>query len=213
MEFSCTAETLAKIQSLETIRRDVNYNFKTLSVKANTIPNNGIIIMNTKVYLQKCFFISVIHGFIHTGINHLNVNFEDKEKINLYSYKLAAMFRMLNDIKIDTNCQNHSDIINRIAKIFAVKLEVYIGNQQNGNWYTTPDPSVVIGENKNIIRILNKGDHFEFLKELETGFIENLTESRINGTIIKQEKVLETIKRDTADRRLAQRIYAEENSF
>lgn len=174
----------AKNLSLKTYQRDINYKFNNFSVEATTQYNNGTIPyqMGTEfsVFTNKCFFISVSHG-----LESLNES--------IHPFTLAKSFNMLNNDMIDTDNQNHSNIITNIVHIFEIKIECYVGsyNITTNKWVTTPYPSKIYGNNdKRIIRILNKGSHFEFLTKLEQGFVTKIDEDEIQKIIDRQSILL-----------------------
>lgn len=213
LSISTIATVVAKNVSLETIRKNAKYNIKQLSVKAITIHNSGIILVNDKKYYQKCFFISIIDGFRSIGmkpfqyINTFGLNSDQVR--NIFTVELVMISGMLNNSKIDTDNYHHTKLISDLVRNFNIKIEVYIGHYKENCWYTTPDPALNIGTGKKIIRILNKGDHFEYLAELESGFIEDLTgltNSKINNSIEYQKKLIEDFEKLKLDSDLAKKL-------
>ncbi len=127
-------------------------------VEATTVFNNGVINGPKGTFSNKCFFISVARAFNYT----------------INAYDLAEKYHMLNHNMIDTNVPGNSDIVKSIAKEYGVQIDFYIGRYHSDKWYTTSVADASYGQNihvpTNIIRILNKGTHFEFLLSVTGGF-------------------------------------------
>lgn len=216
MEFSYIPNMVGRLDSLDTLRRNASYNIRQLSVIATTQRNSGVVSGYGKQYHMKCFFIAMSHGFRNIGMTIIGIDdiitskLKENEIINLYAFELAEMFNMLNNTKIDTYNPEHLKIVESMANLYCIKIEFYIGHYRNNNWYTTPDPAHIIGTGKKIIRILNKGDHFEFLEKLENGFVEDLTNSTIDSAVRRQEQIYENIQQTQSDLKLAYQIALED---
>ena len=207
------SDMLGKIESLDSIRRDINYTIKQISIKATTVSNSGVIQTLERQYINKCFFIAIVDGFRRNDVNIFNAayffNLKGNENNNLFAVKLARKYRMLNNKLIDTEYPYHLRFIKEIASKFSVRFEFYVGYECDTDWYTTPDPVRVIGEGKSIIRIITKGNHFEHLLDNDS-IVVDLTKSTINNAICDQEDILNIIKMMETDFELAKRLTEEE---
>ena len=209
------AQMFARNMSLYTIRENVNYSIGDIAVKATTVSNSGVIINiynRQKKHTKKCFFLAVIHGFRENNIkifNNLDVSqLSENDVDNLYAFKLAQKYNMLNNKLVDTDKPYHLRVVENIARSFRVRIEFYMGHYKD-QWYTTPDPAYVIGISKTVIRILNRGAHFEYLLENES-IIQDLTTSTITNVIANQHVILKDIEIIEADLKFAKQLVEDE---
>ncbi|XWV26268.1 hypothetical protein QJ857_gp0807 [Tupanvirus soda lake] len=194
---------LAKKESVRVLRTNSAYSFSQLKVKAITHPNNGVIEFwfwlwgSFYTYTNKCFFISVSQGLAELGIK---VSPSD----------LAYQCNMINHVMVDTDNSVHNAFIRDMANYYKIKLEIYIGTFEDDEWYTTPDPTTIIGSGSNVIRILNKGAHFELLAALENGFINDFNEETYRAAIIDQYEEIKKLEAQLADVRLIEQLKKED---
>lgn len=212
MELS-KAIMLAKKRSVDEIRRNPDYTFRQLAVRATTIQNSGMIEYDGQIYTQKCFFIAVVHGLRDKGVNiekHIpRPRFMVDDIDNYNAFKLAEKYKMLNHTLIDTKYPDHKKIIENIASDFDIRIQFYFGCEIRHNWYTTPDSLCPFGKGSTLIRILNKTLHFEYISDIDSS-IEDLTEAEIYSVILQQQRALENIKLIQSDREYAKRLAEQE---
>ncbi|XWV25014.1 putative ORFan [Tupanvirus deep ocean] len=198
---------LARKESIRILRTNSAYSFGQLKVKANTHSNNGVIEVwfwmwaRYYTYTNKCFFISVSQGLA-------------EYEIKVSPSDLAYQCNMINHDLVDTDNPVHIAFIKDMANYYNIKLEIYIGTFQDDEWYTTPDPSTCIGRpldtSTKIIRILNKGAHFELLTSLEHGFIDDFTHETYEAIILDQHQEMKRLETHLTDLRLAEQLRKED---
>lgn len=182
--------------SMNDLRRSPSYKFSDMAVKATTESNNGMIFNNGIIYLNKCFFISFCDAMKAHGIC---INVVD----------LVRTCRMLNNHIVDTANEWHKHFIECITQIYNAKIEFYIGQLENDIWYTLPDHPETFGKGQFIVRILNKGLHFENLVNIEGGFLKNNNDNKITNKVNEMEE--NKRKREEEESlALARRLHEEE---
>lgn len=167
--------------SLSDTRKDLSYTYKTIRIEISTLPNNGLVIYGSRRYRNKCFFISLAQG-----VNKLGYKITAGQLINM------CRFREL-DALVDTDNDDHKQKIELLSKSFPeVFIAVHIGSYDRNvqAWFTTPDPDVTFGDprSKEIVRIVNKGNHFELITTSEDRFVyepRTMSSSRLQS--IQQE--------------------------
>ena len=208
-----------RILNMEEMRKNPNIMFSDTAVDVETYSNNGKISMFSKEYMNKCFFISIVHGFrlndIKLKINNLpNIDTSYMNVIdidNYYAYKLAESHRMLNNVMIDTNNPLHAKIIEKIAQDNGVTLAFFYGsyNHKSRGWKTAPNPWINFGTGRTVIKILNKPNHFEYIISCDS--IDDLTKSRFDSVINRQGELLNDFRRkkeqEQNDYKLARELY------
>ena len=186
--------------SLSEQRSDPRSKFGLICIEVKTRPNNGIVTVISpeglkKVFYYKCAFIAMHDGFEKYGIEE-----------SAYSLMKKAGFLEPYAL-LDTYLQDHSDCIKRlIEKLPYIRLEFFIGEERDGKWFTTPDPSATFGDDKAniIIRILNKvPNHFEFIENADDLFLKKPTKETMDEVLIQQSKIFQSISNpDPADKTL-----------
>ena len=160
--------------SISFSRSDSKSKFNQVSLDATTMPNNGVI---NKVYdyYNKCFFIAVTQCLNEHGYN-------------IDPYDLARKYDMLDHEMIDTDNELHIPVIEDLAHCFNIRIEIFTGmyDDKLERWKTTPYPSSVFGDGIHILRILHKGLHFEYLTEIENGFLNTVDETTAQVVILNQ---------------------------
>ena len=195
----------AQKESLEVLRQDSSYTFKQLAIECQTLYNNGGVTENGTNYSNKCCFWAIYHGLLHNQIYYVS-----GEKVSVFRLMKLADFVNRYEL-IDTDKLEHQLSIGKLMMYLPnVQLHFFIGRLVNGNWQTTPDPSVEFGKGTVIIRILNMGAHFEFITNPNTDFVRkprtmNLMDASKNQTNIEYQ-----IKQKNDDNLLAQQLAFEE---
>lgn len=185
----------AQAHSLQNRRFDPKYTFLEISIPVQTIPNNGQI---GTTYSNKCFFIS-----LSQGLDKLNFNIGPIELIYISGFHDETAM-------IDTDNLAHAKIVQFLADIFnTIQIQVFIGKYIDNCWMTTPDYSAKFGNGPNIIRILNKGHHFELITTTNTAFIRDVRTMNITKAYQHQQDILAKIEQIKKDRELA--LWFEQN--
>lgn len=190
-----------RLISLDGLRRNTSYIRTQVGIPITTRSNNGVVeeisdnTVPTRIFFNKCFFISLSHG---TG--------------GLYSpLDLMKMCGFMDPVAmIDTDSPNHAICIQFLADVLNVQIQVFIGFQGNdGLWYTTPDYTAKFGEGVNIIRILNKGVHFELITTDPDVFVRDARTMTPERASQHQQQVMRLNQQYEADRRVAQELQAQ----
>lgn len=193
MEFSVINFT--RTQSLEEERKDTNSTFRRISIPIETKPNNGIV----SEYYNKCFFISLCDGLKQFNLPKYGI-FD-----TICPLALVLVCNQDHNEMIDTFKKDDKIIINWLAKVLDIKIEVHIGQLINNVWMTTPDPSFEFGNGKVVIKILNKGAHFELITTNHSNFI--YQPRRIEDEYIRQQnEIQEKIIQEKRDREFAKLV-------
>lgn len=140
----------ARLESLNDLRRNGTYDFRHHSIPVTCIHNNGVI---KDWGYNKCFFISLSQGikklYNLSPVHIMNmIGFTDRENI------------------FDTDEPSHVESIQLLVDILIdIQIHIFVGtfDSDTHTWYTTQDYAHKYGSGRNIIRILNKGDHFELI--------------------------------------------------
>lgn len=187
----------ARIYSLKNTREEEpNYKFDHIGIPINTKPNTGCLVSPEGIpFYNKCCFISISEGLRNNGI------------IEIPEFDLMLLVNFLDPFKmIDTDDPDDQECLEKLSELFSVQLQFFIGTKREDQWYTTPEPSVTFG-NGPIIRILNKGAHFEYITTPGSEFVydpKSMTESKIYKN---QKECFESIKQIENDRRLAEELF------
>lgn len=161
--------------SLEETRRNSSYTFKQIKIPVETVSNNGVVYVGSTQYTNKCFFIALQQG------------------LEVYGYKLSpfqlmrlAGFMNRNELVDTDNLFHHRMLQHLLEGLPEVSLSVHYGeyNKSDRRWYTTPDVAVQYGpkNGNDLVRILNKGNHFECITTEEEQFVyhpRSMTASRV----------------------------------
>ena len=185
-----------KQRSIEDLRNHTKSKFGDMAVRTTTKPNNGIVFIVDQYYHNKCFFIS----------------FCDAMKVYGYQINAAIMaiiYNMRNDELVDTDKHAHKTFITSLAEKYNAKIEIYFGQCINDVWYTTPDTLAVIGTGQHVVRILNKGVHFEYLTNIDGGFFKDLSKSPIIQKV-KEHQDKKKKREEEASLKLAIELQEEE---
>ena len=152
-----------KVRSLETMRDSPTSKFTDIALEVTTKSNGGNVGYD---YTNKCCFISIYDGLMYLGITYIR-----SLEITPLILMIVADF-LEPDTMIDTDNVDHKKCLEYlVSQLPDVKLHFFIGKRINNSWTTTPDPSVIIGTGNRIIRILNKGCHFEFITTCTEQFV------------------------------------------
>lgn len=179
---------LARMASIRSLHKNVNYTFDQQKVHVTTQFNNGQININGRKYINKCFAISIAHKMITYGFAETV-----KTQNGIIPLSLAIVFFMgfQYETKIlDTDNTTHQLMITRLLKECPyLQLQIFIGRKQNDKWYTTPSPPCVFGKGDLVIKILNKGLHFELITTADQELLPSLMESRMiaNDPIVQEQ--------------------------
>lgn len=158
-----------------------NASFVEKRVQAYTLRNKGVINdHNGKQYKNKCFFLALSTGLFKIC------------NIRVSAYTIAKACHMLNNDMMDTDNETHLKYIEILARRYDIRLDFFIGvyDKAHARWMTLPYPQRSIGTDGNIIRILNKGDHFEYLEDVDRGFVSNTIDVDL-GVAIKDGLIQE----------------------
>ena len=168
--------------SITEVRSTAEYNFAQIRVPVDTLANNGVVrfvvqsdaspardgstpVRNlVREYKEKCFFIALSQGLERIGY----------PTTPLKLIRLSR-FRDLNRL-VDTDLKDHRLALERLSNYYPkVHLAIHIGSydSRERRWFTTPDGSVSFGDPKakQVVRILNKGAHFEFITTDHSAFM------------------------------------------
>lgn len=152
-----------KVRSLETLRDSPTSKFTDIALKVETKSNGGNVGYD---YTNKCCFISIYDGLMYLGITYIR-----SLEITPLILMIVADF-LEPDTMIDTDNVDHKKCLEYlVSQLSDIKLHFFIGKMINNSWTTTPDPTVIIGTGNRIIRILNKGCHFEFITTSTEQFV------------------------------------------
>ncbi len=191
---------------------DPKSSFATQSITIQTTPNNGIVKTPTITYTNKCCFVSISHGLKSIGIDF--IEFIEVTPINLM---ILANFLEVYTM-IDTDNLTHRKCLEKlVVQLPNIQLHFFIGKFVNNTWMSTPDPSVIIGSGKNIIRILNKGSHFEyittgsnmFLREVKTMTPELVAQLQFE----EERKIKEHLESEVLAKKLTVEFEEEERMY
>jgi len=188
------------IESLKTQWNDPRAKFATTRIPVSTTPNNGVVIDEHMTYTQKCAFVAILHGLFSYGINCFSA----------FDLMLVAGFLEAHT-KIDTDIQTHRQCLELLVnRLSIIQLHFFIGRQDGGVWYTTPDPSVTFGSGQYTIRILNKGDHFEAITTNPSSFV---YKPRISSELAIQQQldIEREIQQMVQDRWVAEQLLLNED--
>ena len=137
-----------------------------MSIPVETMVNDGIVYdTKCKKYTRKCIFYALCHGIYRHYPDSVNT---------IDPYKLMEKIEFLNETKmIDTSNNLHrvllTYLINDLKKF---QVHFFVGKYYlSQKWYTTITPCDIIGTGSKIIRILNEGDHFEYITTDESKFV------------------------------------------
>lgn len=182
--------------------------FDQQAIPIQTVPNNGIIKTSVITYTNKCCFLSIFHGLQSIGIDF--IEFVENTPINLM---ILSNFLEVHTM-IDTDNKKHIKCLEKlVSNLPNIQLHFFIGKFIDNVWMTTPDPSVIIGSGKNIIRILNKGAHFEYITSDANVFlreIKTMTTEVVTKLQLEEEKKIEDFLKSEE---LAKRIHKEEEEL
>jgi hypothetical protein len=127
-------------------------------------------------------------------LNNIN-NINNKYPLTSLNLLLLSEYKDINNV-IDTDNIYHLECLERLVKrIPSIQLHFFIGSSINNQWMTAPDPHVVIGNGTHIIRILNKGMHFECITNDSSSFVRaprTMTLEKVIQNQLEQEKRLNT---------------------
>lgn len=189
-----------KTVSLENHRDDPSAKFDQQAIHVQTKPNSGLITTRFAYYTLKCCFLSIKDGLVALNI------YTSLSAFNLMQHVGFLEF----DTMIDTDNMLHKQALTKLANWLGIQLEFFFGTCINNKWHTTPDPSVVIGKSKNIIKILNKGNHFELITTPAKDFIyipKTMTHEKVAQ---KQNEIMKAIKQISNDKKMALQSIREE---
>ncbi len=149
----------ARLESLSDMRRSY-YTYDQHCIQVNTSFNNGII---EGWGSNKCFFISISQGLD----NLCDLSPLDIVDLIYFSDRINVF---------DTDNPSHVKCIKFLVDILPViQIQIFIGTLQEDNlWYTTQDYSAKYGDDKHIIRILNKDEHFELITSPAKVFVRDV---------------------------------------
>ena len=140
----------ARLESLNDLRRSGDYDFSQHSIPITTRHNIGKI---KNCGYNKCFFISLSQGF--------------KPLYNINPIILMNMIGFTDRTNIfDSDNESHNSCIDFLIELIPeIQIQIFIGkyDDETETWNTTQDCSKKYGRGKHIIRILNKGNHFELI--------------------------------------------------
>ena len=179
--------TLIQKLSLDHLRNDdPNYKFNQLQIAVQTESNTGVM----GEFTNKCCFWSIYHGLQSLKIEFSN----DLVELTPESLLYIAEFLEANTM-IDTDNPDHFNcLVTLVNNLPDIQLQFFIGCNVNNTWMTTPDPSVIIGTGSQIIRILNKGIHFEYITTDPNKFINPIEKMNSELAIQQQHDVFQMIK-------------------
>ena len=180
--------------TLASIRADCKSTFANISIPVTTKHNTG----RSGSFTNKCFFISVYDGLEENDICFFR---NSGERITVDLLITKVNFNSLHEM-IDTYNAAHRNYINKLVKILPqIKLHVFIGVKSISGWSTTIDPHAEYGKGSIVIRILNMGQHFEFINIDNNKFdsiCNNKLQQIVPTLVSDQEKILEQIAFDQA---------------
>lgn len=169
----------ARKESLNELRK-TDYIFFDHSIPIETLYNDGVI---KNWGFNKCFFISLSQGL---------------RKIYNFSAIDLMKFCWFTDRTnmFDTNIEMHKVSLEILVYLIDdIQIQIYIGYYKNSDntWYTTQDYSEKYGNGKYIIRILNKGKHFELITSPNNMFIHDSKTMNKDVATSNQELVMKII--------------------
>jgi len=184
---------LAKMVSLRTLIKNSNYTFAQQRVLVKTKFNNGQIRTGCKSYINKCFAISVADGMK----KYYGYDTIVPTKDGMVPLSLAIVFLMGFQYEtriLDTDNSQHRQMITKLLDICPyLQLQIFIGRFQDKQWYTTPNPSCVFGKGDYVIKMLNKGLHFELIENHHDLLPELLASIMIasDPVILEQQQIIQ----------------------
>lgn len=177
-EFDETTLNIIRYESLKSHWNNPNSKFRDQAIEVSTEPNNGYV---APKYYNKCCFIAISDGMQKIGIN-----------VSALELMHIANFVNLSTM-IDTDKPGHREILNRVTQHFPqIQLQFFVGVSSANKWLTTQTPTCdPIGAGKNIIRILNKGAHFEYITSSPKLFIANVSgiAEKYERAVAEQKKI------------------------
>lgn len=174
--------SLARLASLKSQQSDPNAKFSHQRIRISTIPNDGLITIETNfgfaVFVNKCIAIAIFHGMKHT------IELTPEHIMRYMGFtETKDMF--------DSNKAEHRVMMANFLAVFpGLKIELYIGQQDKDEWFTSQLPAITFGIGKHIIRILNKtNSHFECICNQEMPPIPDLSNSVCAAALLRQEQL------------------------
>ena len=162
-DFYASLMNYARNESLDHTRSDVKSIFKDIAIPVATIANSGRYGTNDTL---ACCWISIAHGFI---------SFNEHQYADPGLLKTLANFKWQNTL-VDTDNEKHLKCLETFSAQFPkFQFQFFIGryDKELKVWFVTQDPGITFGNGLNIIRIINKGSHFEFITTPNDKFIRN----------------------------------------
>lgn len=199
----------ARNVSLKDLDKNSFAKFNTKSIEVQCRQNNGVVYANGVEYTNKCAFIAIEHGFKHHGITTIKSNrgnvqataIEFMKRMNFANWHQQHLM-----FDIFTNNPQDQARLNLFTRLFPqIQLQFYYGVFRNNQWYTAPDvyKDVVFGTGTKIIRILNKGAHFEFITTQDDKFVYEPKTMTPDKAFMDQHEILCRIKQQQEDYKLA----------
>jgi hypothetical protein len=140
-----------------------------------TKPNNGIV----GEYHNKCFFHSLSDGLKQYNLPNYGI-FHTVSPLVLVLASDHDHNKMVDTFKSDDK-----KMLKWLAKALDITIEVHIGQLVDNTWTTTPDPSSKFGNSQVVVKILNKGAHFESITTNHSTFV--YQPKRMEEDYVKQQ--------------------------
>jgi len=199
LDLEASVINFTRLESLELERKNPFSKFDSLAIDVETEPNKGVVNTIKITYTNKCCFIAICDGL------------KNKLSLELTPFDLMSLANFLEpDTLVDTYNPKHLACLEQLVEYLPdIKLHFFIGQYSGNKWKTTPDPSVIIGKGNEIIRILNKGCHFEFIKTCKNQFVRSSNKSS-EFYIQQQHDEEQRIKTYFSDQEMAKRLEEED---
>lgn len=198
-----------KEKTLEDKRKDARSKFNELAIKVNCRFNNGLVKTNRRSYRNKCLFISIEHIFRKYNIPTIQIQNRVVPALAIEFMKIANFMDL--QTMFDTDNSEHLICLQKLLNMIPfLQLQFFIGQQNDDQqWVTTPDPSIILGDGNIIGRILNKGAHFELILDEDEKFVYKPRSMTSDIVIAQQERMFQILKQEQLDRELAIKLSLE----
>ena len=222
----------ARLNSLQTQRKDSSYTFKTIAIPIKTKYNDARITLEEKDCItdqqwfyflctitdefdgkkqltNTCIFHSICDGLLNHGITHV-VRGTVLYPATPFNLILLSGFDYPHEM-LDTFNPNHVKCLETLLKLIPeVQLHFYIGMKKDNDWFAAPDSPSKFGRGTTIIKILNKGQHFEFILNPDTDFIRPPRTMTPKKAFVQQHSILKKSQQIKDDWKFAHHVASKE---
>ena len=191
-DFNASLLNYVRDQSLDDARSNPHSTFNDISIPIETKPNDGTYYIENDTLA--CCWIAISHGL---------TSFGEYEFVSPDILKNLAGFKWKHEM-LNTSKPEHLSCLEKLSREFPkFQFQFFIGryNNKQNCWCVTQDSSVNFGNGTKIIRIVNKGAHFEFITTKSDEFIRNPRTMTHEKVKMQQEYIENKINRDMKNKK------------